>query len=84
MCKATQEVVWMRRFIGELLGATITAPTSLFCDNQASLAMIDNRVHHSRTKHISLRMNFIREQKLNNNLNPVYIDTNGKKNRLRS
>ena len=31
-------------------------------DNQATLGLVKNRQHHSRTKHIQLRNNFIRER----------------------
>ena len=37
--------------------------------------MIDNRVHHARTKHIKLRQNFVREHKDSGELDPVYIAT---------
>ena len=75
MSKMAQEVIWVRRFISELLGADIKVPTTIHCDNTAALALVDNRVHHARTKHIKLRQNFIREHKETGELNPVYIDT---------
>ena len=75
MSKATQEVIWLRRFIAELMGGKIPVPSEVHCDNRASLLLVDNRVHHSRTKHISLRENFIREQKDAGQVNPVYVPT---------
>jgi hypothetical protein len=57
LSKGAQEVIWLRRFIGELLGQEITVPTNLLCDNMATLHMIDKRVYHARTKHIKLRQN---------------------------
>ena len=35
---------------------------NVYCDNMATLGLIKNRVHHSRTKHIQLRNNFVRER----------------------
>ena len=75
LSKGAQEVIWLRRFIGELMGGKITVPTKIYCDNQATLQLIDNRVHHSRTKHIALRQNFVREHKDSNELDPQYIAT---------
>ena len=39
------------------------------------MALVDNRVHHARTKHIKLRQNFIREKKLSGELDPIYVGT---------
>ena len=75
LSKGAQEVIWLRRFIGELMGGKITVPTKIYCDNQATLQLIDNRVHHSRTKHNALRQNFVREHKDSNELDPQYIAT---------
>ena len=75
MSKATQELIWTRRFISELMDSKFTVPSTIHCDNTAALALVDNRVHHARTKHISLRQNFIREQKLAGHVNPIHIAT---------
>lgn len=75
LSKGAQEVIWLRRFIGELLGQEITVPTNLLCDNMATLHMIDKRVYHARTKHIKLRQNFVREHKDSGELNPIHVAT---------
>ena len=75
MTKMAQETIWFRRFIEEIMGDSIKVPTKLLCDNQAALALVDNRVHHARTKHIKLRQNFIREKKLSGELDPIYVGT---------
>ena len=75
MTKIAQETIWFRRFIEEIMGDSIKVPTKLLCDNQAALALVDNRVHHARTKHIKLRQNFIREKKLSGELDPIYVGT---------
>jgi len=41
----------------------------------ATLKLVDNRVHHARTKHIKLRQNFVREQKDAGLVNPIHIPT---------
>ena len=75
LCKLTQEVMWMRRFISELMGYELEFKSDLHCDNQATLKLVDKRVHHARTKHIKLRQNFVREQKDAQQVNPIHIAT---------
>ena len=77
MSRLTQGRVWLRRFIMELMNGKIPVPSKIQCDNKASLLLVDNRVHHSRTKHISFRGNFIREQKDKGEVDPVYVPTLG-------
>ena len=50
-------------------------PTNIYCDNQATLQLVDHRIHHSRTKHIRLRGNFVREYTDLGELEPVYVPT---------
>ena len=75
MSKAAQELIWVRRLIGEIMGGSITTPTPLYCDNIATLQLLKQRVHHLRTKHISLRNNFIKEQRDLGNLDAIYVPT---------
>ena len=75
MSKAAQEVIWVRRLVGEIMGGTLKVPTPLYCDNVATLQLLSQRVHHLRTKHISLRNNFIKEQRDLGNLEPIYVPT---------
>ena len=35
--------------------------TDIFCDNKSTIAMAKNPVFHGRTKHINIRLHFIRE-----------------------
>ena len=75
LSKAAQEVIWLRRFVSELLGGEFTVPSTIDVDNNATLDLVDNRTHHSRTKHINLRRNFVRERKASGELDPRWIDT---------
>lgn len=56
----TQEVVWLRRLL-EDFGVNMSSGTEVFGDNQGSIALSKNPVHHKRTKHIDIRYHFIRE-----------------------
>ena len=37
----------------------------IFCDNTSAIAITQNLVQHSRTKHIDIRYHFIREHAMN-------------------
>ncbi|KAJ4789254.1 polyprotein [Rhynchospora pubera] len=67
--------VWLRRLLEELSckekGATI-----LYCDNQSTIAIGNNPVHHNRTKHIDTRFHFIRDLIEHGVFELQYINTN--------
>ena len=46
MARASQEIIWTRRLIQELMGFQIKAPTPLYCDNRSALQLVDKRIHH--------------------------------------
>lgn len=54
-----KEVKWLRQLLAEMHHAR-TGPTSLFIDNAPVLNLIDNPVHHERTKHIDLKAYYLR------------------------
>jgi hypothetical protein len=61
---AVQEVMWLRRFLCEMLdvsGMSVRVCMSVFVDNQAALHISKNDVYHDRTKHIDIRYHFVRE-----------------------
>ena len=48
----------MKGLLGELLGREID--TTLRCDSQSAIHLAKNQAHHERTKHIDVRLHFIR------------------------
>ena len=58
---AAKHVMWARNFLEEL-GFVQHEPTTLFEDNLSTIQIINNQGNNGRTKHIGLRLNFIREQ----------------------
>ncbi len=59
--EATKEAVWIGCLLEELCQPDIY-PILLHCDNQGSIALVNNSQHHKRTKHIDLRYYFIRKK----------------------
>ena len=40
-------------------------PPLIWCDNESAVALAQNPVYHSRTKHVELDLHFIRDKVLN-------------------
>lgn len=60
LSQAAKEAVWLRRLLHQL-GFTQHEPTILLADNQGSMALASNPVHHDRSKHIDIQHHYIRE-----------------------
>ena len=54
------QVVWLHRLLGELTGVEAHPPT-LMVDNQSAIALAKNPVLHDRSKHIDVRLHFLRD-----------------------
>jgi len=53
-----KEALWLRSLVSEVFG-DLTSPTTLFCDNQAAIALTHDNQYHPRTKHIDVRYHWI-------------------------
>jgi hypothetical protein len=71
---AAKEVVWMRRLLQDLR-LPQSAPTTLFCDNQSSIKLVQNAEFHQRTKHIDVKFHFIRALQEEQAIDVTYINT---------
>jgi hypothetical protein len=54
-----KEAIWLRQLMGELKQST--KAITLMCDNQSSIKLAHNPVHHQRTKHVKVAWHFIRQ-----------------------
>ena len=59
LASATQEALWIRQLMTEL---TPEKATLIFEDNQSAIAMTKNPQYHGRSKHVSIKFHFIRDQ----------------------
>ncbi len=58
---AGTEVCWMRELLAEL-GRPVTEPSPLWVDNQSTIQVLNDSVHHSRMKHIPVQEFWIRHK----------------------
>jgi len=71
---AAKEAIWLRRLIHELF-PSLARPTTLYCDNQSALKLIEDDNYRARTKHIDTRYHFVRQVAQTGALNVVYCPT---------
>jgi hypothetical protein len=74
LSETVKEGLWMRRMMREL-GIQFSNPTTVNEDNQSTIAIALNPVHHQRTKHIDVRVHFLREHVKNKDVDIVYCPT---------
>ena len=74
LCSAVQETVWLRRLLSSI-HVDVNCPTTIYEDNQGSIAMAKNPVSHARTKHIDIRFHYIREAVSNGIVTIFYCGT---------
>jgi hypothetical protein len=72
--EAGKEILWMRQFMGEL-GYTISGPSLLRMDNQSAIAVSKNPEHHSKMKHLSLRLFWLRDAVQDGLITPTFVPT---------
>lgn len=75
MVAAIQEAIWLRRLENEL-AVDPTQPMILYCDNKSAIHVAHNNAYSSRTKHIDVRVKFIRERLNDNTILLNYLSTN--------
>lgn len=74
---AACQIIWTRQILTEL-GRTPDGPTSLHCNNNATITYSHNLHNHTRMKHIDIRAHFIRNCVNKGTIDVIRID--GKNN----
>ena len=57
--EGVKESLWLKGLIGEL--GIAQNEVELFCDNQSAIHLTKNQMFHERTKHIDIKLHFIRD-----------------------
>jgi hypothetical protein len=52
------------------------APKAIHVDNQGAIALAENPIHHARTKHLDVQLQFVRDQVERNTIELQYCPTN--------
>lgn len=74
LCLASQEAMWLRVLLKDL-GCSVELPTRILEDNQGAICIAQNSVINSRSKHIDIKMHYIRERVAEGSINLVYCNT---------
>ena len=59
-CEASQEAIWLRKLLAGLFGDVLET-TTIHCDNQSCVNLLENPVYHDRSKHIEMRYQYLRD-----------------------
>jgi hypothetical protein len=57
---AAKECIWLQR-LTKLIFGPAPSPTTLYCNNQATLHLTTDDNYHARTKHIDIQYHFIQQ-----------------------
>ena len=72
--EAGKEVMWMRNLLTEI-GYTLPGPSTLFMDNNSAISVTKNPTHHSKMKHVDLRLHWLRDVVESGYLFPIHLST---------
>ena len=67
------QILWMKNQLADYDLEFTKIP--IFCDRTSSIAITNNPVLHSRTKHINVKDHFIRDHVMNENIELHFIST---------
>lgn len=74
-CEGAKEAIWLQQLLADV-GFTNIVPSTILIDNQGAIRLIGNPELHHNTKHIDIRLKFIREMQQTNTIDFQYVNTN--------
>jgi len=74
LTQATKEAIWLQNLLKDL-GMTKYAPKAINVDNQGAIALAENPIHHARTKHLDIQLQFVRDSIENGIIELKYCPT---------
>ncbi|KAJ3473762.1 hypothetical protein NLI96_g12836 [Meripilus lineatus] len=72
--EAGKELMWIRNLLTEI-GYTFDGPSTLFMDNNSAISVAKNPTHHSKMKHVDLRLHWLRDMVESGYLSSVHLST---------
>lgn len=68
-----QEAIWLKSLRNEVFNDWEVI--KIFCDNKGAMMVLNNNSYSSRTKHIDIKIKFIRQHVENRNVELEYLPT---------
>lgn len=75
MANTTCEIVWTLGLCKDI-GANVSIPVVLHCDNKAAMHIAANPIYYERTKHIEIDCFVVRDNIKNEIISTSYVPTN--------
>ncbi|CAK1591319.1 unnamed protein product [Parnassius mnemosyne] len=73
MASATQEALWLRQLQAEL-GQGLDSALLIYSDNQSAIRLASTDCYKAKTKHIDIRLHFLRENIVNCKVNFLFVN----------
>src|SRR5579859_5997677 len=75
LTQAAKEAIWLQNLLKDLRMSKY-APRVINVDNQGAIALAENPIHHARTKHLDILLQFVRSSIENGTIKLQYCPTN--------
>ena len=72
--KACKEAIWLCSLL-DTIGHQPKTPTTILCDNNATINLSEDPLLHDRVKHINIKHHFFRKRVQSNEITLSYINT---------
>ena len=72
LAHTSADIIWVQQLLSEL-GISQSRTPIIWCDNINVSALASNPIHHARTKHIEIYIQFVRDKVLNGQLEIQYV-----------
>ncbi|XP_016173525.1 uncharacterized protein LOC107616034 [Arachis ipaensis] len=72
LADAMTNIMWLQKLLFEMYIPLDIAPT-LFCDNQSTVLMSRNPIHHNRSKHFEIDLHFVQDRMVQLKARVVHI-----------
>lgn len=69
-----REAIWLRKLLEEIR-SRCNEPTVIWVDNQSAIKLAKNPEFHKRTKHIDVKVHYVREKVASHDIEVKYVPT---------
>jgi hypothetical protein len=75
LAAVAQESLFLTQLLQDIDRSKLYEPVTIYGDNQGAIALVENPVHHQRSKHIDIKYHFIRNACSEKKINVIYLPT---------